>query len=111
MVQVRPVEGVVADLADDEFALARPEFVHYSPASGLLADVLGPYVPLRVSVVVGVLGEDDPHFPTGTPTGGVVALNDPFGATRRRRLRSSHLDQDWSFFTLIQYAFNVRREQ
>src|ERR671917_2881990 len=59
MVEVRPVEGIVADLADDELVLARRELVHDPPAPALLAGVLGPDLPLRVPVVVRVLGEDD----------------------------------------------------
>src|SRR3982751_3791214 len=61
MVQVRAVEGVVADLTDDEFALQRPQLVHYLPSPAIFANVLRPDLPLRVSLIVRILYEDDLH--------------------------------------------------
>ncbi len=53
MIQMRTVEGIVADLADYELVLAWLELVHYLPTPRAFPDVLWPDIPLRVAVVVG----------------------------------------------------------
>src|ERR687886_1798401 len=73
MVQVRAVEGVVADLTDDELVLQRPQLVHYLPSPAIFADVLRPDLPLRVPLIVRILCKDDLH--PGLPSEVEEALN------------------------------------
>src|SRR5215210_566214 len=61
VLQRRGVEGIVAGLADGRLVLARGEFVHHLPAPAPLAAVLPPDLPLRVTIPVRILDEDDPH--------------------------------------------------
>jgi hypothetical protein len=61
MVRVRSVDGVVADLADDELVLARLKLVDDLPASGAGPHVLRPDLPLRVALFVRVLRVDRLH--------------------------------------------------
>src|SRR5918998_4035882 len=61
MVQVRAVEGVVADLADHDLVLARLEFVDDLPSPRAGPNVLRPDLPLRVPLVVRILGENHLH--------------------------------------------------
>src|SRR5215203_495660 len=61
VIEVGPVESIVADLRDHVLILARRELIDDLPSPRALLDVLGPDVPLWVSRSVGVLGKDDLH--------------------------------------------------
>src|SRR5215211_1186181 len=61
VIEVGPVESIVADLTDHVLILARRELIDDLPSPRAFLDVLGPDVPLRVSHGVGVLGKDDLH--------------------------------------------------
>ena len=61
VIERRSVEGVVADLLNDELVLARLELVDDLPAPSPPARVLGPDLPLGITLVVRVLAEDDAH--------------------------------------------------
>ncbi len=54
-------ERVVADLLDHELVVPGGELLYDPPAPAAPARVLGPDLPLRVAVVVCVLGEHDAH--------------------------------------------------
>src|SRR5215218_4963364 len=61
VIEVGPVESIVADLTDHVLILARRELIDDLPSPRALLDVVGPDVPLGVSHGVGVLGKDDLH--------------------------------------------------
>src|SRR5215204_6029134 len=61
VIEVGPVESIIADLRDHVLILARRELIDDLPSPRALLDVLGPDVPLWVSRGMGVLGKDDLH--------------------------------------------------
>src|SRR5918995_6810098 len=61
VLQTRPVEGVVAWLAYRRLVFAGGEFVHDLPTPAPFAAMLAPDLPLRISIVMGILNEDHPH--------------------------------------------------
>src|SRR5215212_1878427 len=64
VIEVGPVESIVADLGDHVLVLARRELFDDLPSPRALLDMLGPDVPLGVSHAVGVPGKDDLHTRT-----------------------------------------------